>query len=192
MALTKITELAALIHESTTKVDDYLQNKGLPSPSFAEDGPVDFRIECEDIREARETALEASLELHHLLLGPALLSLVFTHSRMGQYLVPVPDAGNVNLGRLIHPLYLHPCRDHPFVSSFTSALPLLCPSTQYLAKSPTFVSLSPIKNEALTYQLLQLLPAPAPAPQRPSPRNPASAAAARLPRAGNACWPVAL
>lgn len=72
MASTKITELAALIHESTAKVDDYLQNKGIPSPSFAEDGPVDFGIECEDIRKARETALEASLELHHLLLGPAL------------------------------------------------------------------------------------------------------------------------
>lgn len=71
MASTKITQLAALIEENTAKVNDYLQDKGLPSPSFDEDGPVDFGIESEDIRNARVTALESSLELHDLLLGPA-------------------------------------------------------------------------------------------------------------------------
>ncbi len=72
MASTRITQLAALIEENTAKVNDCLQNKGLPSPSFDEDGPVDFGIESEDIRNARVTALESSLELHDLLLGPAL------------------------------------------------------------------------------------------------------------------------
>ena len=72
MVLTRIAELAAEIQENTTKVDKYLQSKDLPSPSFDEDGPVDLGIESEEIAKARERAREASLELHDLLLGPAL------------------------------------------------------------------------------------------------------------------------
>ena len=72
MVLTRIAELAAQIQESTTKVDNYLQSKDLPSPSFDEDGPVDFGIESEEIAKAREKAREASLQLHDLLLGPVL------------------------------------------------------------------------------------------------------------------------
>ena len=71
MASTRITELAAQIQDNTAKVDQYLQKKGLPSLSFDEDGPVDFKIEDEEIQKARETALDSSLELHQLLLGPA-------------------------------------------------------------------------------------------------------------------------
>ena len=72
MASTKIAELAAQIQENTAKVDEYLQKRSLPSPSFDEDGPVDFQIEDEGIRKAREIALDSSLELHQLLLGPAM------------------------------------------------------------------------------------------------------------------------
>lgn len=72
MASTKIAELAAQIQENTAKVDRYLQSRELPSPSFHEDGPVDFNIEDEKVQEAREIALDSSLELHQLLLGPAL------------------------------------------------------------------------------------------------------------------------
>lgn len=72
MRSTRIADLAAQIQENTTKVDKYLRSKGLPSPSFDEDGPVDFGIEDEDVQNARETALDASLELHQLLLGPAM------------------------------------------------------------------------------------------------------------------------
>ena len=72
MASTRIAELAAQIQENTAKVDQYLQSKGLPSPSFDVDGPVDFKIDDEEIQKARETALDSSLELHQLLLGPAM------------------------------------------------------------------------------------------------------------------------
>ena len=72
MASTKITDLAAQIQENTAKVDEYLQKRSLPSPSFDEDGPVDFQIEDEGIQKAREIALDSSLELHQLLLGPAM------------------------------------------------------------------------------------------------------------------------
>lgn len=73
MALTRIAELAATVQENTVKVDEYLHCKGLPSPSFDEDGPVDLGIEDEEVKKALEVALESSLELHNLLLGPALI-----------------------------------------------------------------------------------------------------------------------
>ena len=72
MASTRIVELAVSVQQNTAKIDEYLQRKGLPCPSFDEDGPVDFGIEDEEVKKAREVALEASLELHELLLGPLL------------------------------------------------------------------------------------------------------------------------
>lgn len=72
VASSRIAELAAQIHENTARVDQYLQSRSLPSPSFHEDGPVDFGIEDEEVQKARETALDSSLELHQLLLGPAM------------------------------------------------------------------------------------------------------------------------
>lgn len=68
----KIVQLAKQILENTSRLDNYLQEKRLPSPSFNEDGPVDFGIKSEEIEKAREVALDSSLELHNLLLGPAL------------------------------------------------------------------------------------------------------------------------
>ena len=72
MAHTRIADLAAQIRDNTLKVDHYLQSKDLPSPSFHVDGPVDFQIEDGEIQKAREMALDASLELHQLLLGPTM------------------------------------------------------------------------------------------------------------------------
>lgn len=72
MADNRIVQLAREIINNTTKVDAHLNGKGLPSPSFHEDGPVDFGIQSEEISRARENAVDASLELHNLLLGPSL------------------------------------------------------------------------------------------------------------------------
>ncbi|PYI04432.1 S-adenosyl-L-methionine-dependent methyltransferase [Aspergillus sclerotiicarbonarius CBS 121057] len=66
----KMTELAARISENTAKVDAYLRSQGLPSPSFHEDGPVDFGIEDEEIQKAQEEAIHSSMELQRLLQGP--------------------------------------------------------------------------------------------------------------------------
>lgn len=73
MASTRIAELAASVQENTVKVDEYLRSKGLPCPSFDEDSPLDFGIEDEDIKKARQVALDSSLELHDLLGGPEML-----------------------------------------------------------------------------------------------------------------------
>jgi hypothetical protein len=72
MSSSRIAILAAKIYENTVVVDDYLSSKGLPSPSFDERGPLDLGIEAEEVRKASEVARESSLELHDLLLGPAL------------------------------------------------------------------------------------------------------------------------
>lgn len=72
MGSTRITELANLIQDNIIKVDVYLRDKGLPPPSFDEDGPVDLGIESEEIRKAVDVTRESSLELHDLLLGPGL------------------------------------------------------------------------------------------------------------------------
>ena len=72
MTSTRINELAVTIQENTFKVDDYMSRKGLRSPSFEEDGPVDFKINSPEIEEARMIAIDSTLELHQLLLGPAL------------------------------------------------------------------------------------------------------------------------
>lgn len=72
MTSTRIAELAARIQENTFKVDEYMRRNGLPSPTFDEDGPVDFQIQSPRIQEARVIAIDSTLELHQLLLGPAL------------------------------------------------------------------------------------------------------------------------
>ena len=65
----EIARLAALVLTNTVRVDDYLQENGLPVPSFHEDGPIDLSLSPE-IEAARVAALEASLRLNDLLRGP--------------------------------------------------------------------------------------------------------------------------
>ena len=72
MTSTRIAELAVRIQENTLKVDEYMRRNGLPSPTFDEDGPVDFNIHSQEVHEARVIAIDSTLELHQLLLGPAL------------------------------------------------------------------------------------------------------------------------
>ena len=72
MSSSMITELTTIVQANTAKVDGYLQERGLPFPSFDVDGPVDFKIETDEIQEARNAAMEASLELYDLLLGPSM------------------------------------------------------------------------------------------------------------------------
>ena len=65
----EIAKLAASVLTNTVKIDDFLQTNKLPSPSFHEDGPIDFGLSPE-VESARVAALEASLRLHDLLRGP--------------------------------------------------------------------------------------------------------------------------
>ncbi len=72
MPPSRVAELAALVQSNTDIVDRYLREHDLPSPSFEENGPVNFGIESKDVQDARTMAIDASMELHELLLGPAM------------------------------------------------------------------------------------------------------------------------
>ena len=71
----RIAELSAIISTNTAKVDEYLKSHNRPSPSFGEDHPADLGIppDAVEIDNARNAALEASIELQDLLQGPASL-----------------------------------------------------------------------------------------------------------------------
>ncbi|KAI9686629.1 MAG: hypothetical protein M1822_003640 [Bathelium mastoideum] len=73
MSTTRIAELSDLIQTNTAKVDNWLKERRLPTPSFDKDGPVDFGIDAPEIQQARMIVMESSLELHDLLLGPSML-----------------------------------------------------------------------------------------------------------------------
>ena len=70
----RITELAALISTHTNTVEHYLQSNGLHPPSFNVDGPVQLGIKDPKIEAARLAVIEASIELHDLLVGPVALT----------------------------------------------------------------------------------------------------------------------
>ena len=56
--ITRIAELVLRINENTFKVNEYIRPNGLPSPTFDEDGPVDFIIQSSELEEARLIAIE--------------------------------------------------------------------------------------------------------------------------------------
>ncbi|KAF7945255.1 hypothetical protein EAE96_010033 [Botrytis aclada] len=70
MATTRIAELATQVAENTKRVDEYLRQHDLPSPSFDAEGPVDFCIRSEGIQQARNLAIDGAAELLDLLKGP--------------------------------------------------------------------------------------------------------------------------
>lgn len=65
----RIAELAALVSSNTAIVDEYLASNSLPTPSFDENGPVNLQLSPE-AETARNAAIDASMELQALLLGP--------------------------------------------------------------------------------------------------------------------------
>ena len=68
-AISQISELAAVISSNTAKVNEFLKDNCLPFPSFEEDGPLNLGLSPE-AEQARIAVLEASTEIHDLLLGP--------------------------------------------------------------------------------------------------------------------------
>ena len=65
--------LAKQILAKVNDVDDYLDSNNLAQPSFDVDGPVDFKIKSAEVEAARIAAIEATMELQDLLLGPTML-----------------------------------------------------------------------------------------------------------------------
>lgn len=66
---TRISELAAIITSSTSKIDSHLLSKGLPTPSFDTDAPSHLLFDKE-ILSCRQVILEATDELNALMRGP--------------------------------------------------------------------------------------------------------------------------
>lgn len=77
MATSRISELALLIARYTTEVENDLMADGLPCPTFDVDQPPTL-VHNPKIAAARQAILEATDELHALMLGP--ISLVILPS----------------------------------------------------------------------------------------------------------------
>ena len=71
-ASTKIVELARIISESTTIVDDYFNSHGLPTPSLGVEGPsrIEFPPKEKEVALAHLRVLSATNELYKLMQGP--------------------------------------------------------------------------------------------------------------------------
>lgn len=72
MASNRINEFASIISINTTKIDEYLQSQGIPTPSFDVNAPLAFGIppDATEVEDSRRKALAASIELQDLLQGP--------------------------------------------------------------------------------------------------------------------------
>ena len=76
MPLNRIRELALIIADKTADIEDKLQSAGLSMPSFE---PHDSSsLLQENVAESRTSLLEATEELHALMLGP--VGLLTSHS----------------------------------------------------------------------------------------------------------------
>ncbi len=75
MPLTRMRELALIIVDKTADIDSKLESAGLPEPSFHPQSPSMLQ---ENMAESRRSLLEATEELHALMLGP--VELVTSHS----------------------------------------------------------------------------------------------------------------
>lgn len=77
--MSRIQELSNIIATNSRLVDEYLTKSGTPHPSFDYEAPTTLNFPG-DIENARTEVLEASLELHELLLGAK--ELLHTHKVM--------------------------------------------------------------------------------------------------------------
>lgn len=74
----RIVELAAQISSSVAELQKQLTAQGVPSPSFAEDNPISLPAEVSHLQDA---VLDATAELHELLLEPLMLLFRFAAVR---------------------------------------------------------------------------------------------------------------
>lgn len=65
----RITELARIVLKNTDLIDQFLISHGLPSPSFDIDTPDNLSLP-EELEAIRGVVLDASIEIHELLLSP--------------------------------------------------------------------------------------------------------------------------
>ena len=75
MSPTRIVELAQIIAAGTQTVDEYFTSHNLATPSFDVDGPPAIIIPSEipEVAAAHAAVIDATKELHSLMLGPRAL-----------------------------------------------------------------------------------------------------------------------
>ncbi|KAF2430168.1 O-methyltransferase [Tothia fuscella] len=68
----RLAELTAIISSQTKKIEDYFTANGLPELSFDIHGPSDFPVPSSniEIHDARRAVVNATSELHDLMVGP--------------------------------------------------------------------------------------------------------------------------
>jgi hypothetical protein len=86
----RIIQLARTIRTDVVKIDAALAANDLPSPSIAEDVPLGYL--SSDILDAQDAVLDATAELHDLLLEP--LHLTQKHSWVSERFARPDDAGS--------------------------------------------------------------------------------------------------
>lgn len=86
--LPRMVELAAQISSSVSELQYRLTAQGAPSPSWAEDSPGSLP---DDLFSLRDAVLDASAELHELLLEP--LMLIFKFASVWLAARPWPQLG---------------------------------------------------------------------------------------------------
>jgi hypothetical protein len=87
----RIVELAAQISSSVTKLQERLSAQGAATPSFAENGP---ELLPDDVSTLKDSVLDATAELHEILLDPLLLLFKFASVRLTDTLERVLLANN--------------------------------------------------------------------------------------------------
>jgi hypothetical protein len=120
---TRITELANIISDSTTIVNDYFESRGLPTPSFDVSGPsrIDFPPQEKQIADARMRVLEATDELHRLMQGPTAMVMEISVRKAPFFCSKYVDDVNIQARRWI-------------VSVFTVSMPTIWPALFRLTK----------------------------------------------------------
>jgi hypothetical protein len=68
----RLIELTEVIAENTKKIDDFFEANGIPTLSFDPTGPSDFPVPTSNtnIYNARRIVVNATQELHDLMVGP--------------------------------------------------------------------------------------------------------------------------
>ena len=92
MDRSRIAELAGIISANTAEIDAYIAARGLPSPSFDADSPPELLL-CAEVAELRQRILDATDELHALMLGP--VGVLTPSVRISLYLEPRQKRNNV-------------------------------------------------------------------------------------------------
>ncbi|KAL0259111.1 hypothetical protein SLS55_006616 [Diplodia seriata] len=71
--MSRLSELTAIIQQETAKIEHYFAANGLPDLSFDPHAPLDFPVPASnaEIQQARRTVINATQQLHDLMVGPS-------------------------------------------------------------------------------------------------------------------------